>query len=502
MPADDRPSSSADRLRRERWIAAALVAGLVLWRSAIFVFWPHSHFDSDQAVTGLMARHLSHLRAFPVFWYGQSYMLAVEAWLAAPLFRIFGGSVATLKLPLLGINLAIALLLIRTLERDVGLRPAAAALASLVFIVPAPITSALYLTANGGNVEPTLYMLLFWLARARPIWCGVILGVGFLNREFTIYGAVALLILDGVHRRLFTRDGLRRFGLTFGIAAAIWMLAQLAKQFSSAAGPGTSVADLGGPPNNLVQVLERLCTNPATIAAGLRKLFTIHWPQLFGLDVLKLSDFGIESGEWQGVRATGFLLAALAAIALIRVTVRLARDRGWRREYEFCAYLITVAGLSLAGYVFGRCGELDLYTMRYELLSVLGAVGLFAWYLRVETSAAVRTLWTVLLLAVVSIAAAAHVRLWREYLTSPPVTPKQRLIEQLEARRIHYGYADFWVAYYVTFMTNERVTLAATDAVRIRTYNRIVDAHRAVAVRVSRTPCGEQVTPAFWICAP
>ena len=158
--------------------------------------------------------------------------------------------------------------------------------------------------------------------------------------------------------------------------------------------------------------------------------------------------------------------------------------------YEFQAWRFRARGLDL------------LYTMRYELLSVLGAVGLFAWYLRVETSAAVRTLWTVLLLAVVSIAAAAHVRLWREYLTSPPVTPKQRLIEQLEARRIHYGYADFWVAYYVTFMTNERVTLAATDAVRIRTYNRIVDAHRAVAVRVSRTPCGEQVTPAFWICAP
>ena len=109
MPADDQPSSSADRLRRERWIVTAIAAGLVLWRSAIFVFWPHSDFDSDQAVTGLMARHLSHLRAFPVFWYGQSYMLAVEAWLAAPLFRVFGASVATLKLPLVAINLAIAL---------------------------------------------------------------------------------------------------------------------------------------------------------------------------------------------------------------------------------------------------------------------------------------------------------------------------------------------------------------------------------------------------------
>ncbi|PYR78075.1 MAG: hypothetical protein DMF86_06830 [Acidobacteria bacterium] len=66
MPASDTRS-------RERWIVAALVVGLVLWRSAVFVFWPDGYFDSDQAVTGLMAKHLSHFRAFPVFWYGQSY---------------------------------------------------------------------------------------------------------------------------------------------------------------------------------------------------------------------------------------------------------------------------------------------------------------------------------------------------------------------------------------------------------------------------------------------
>ena len=87
-------------------------------------------------------------------------------------------------------------------------------------------------------------------------------------------------------------------------------------------------------------------------------------------------------------------------------------------------------------------------------------------------------------------------------MTGPPVPAKRLLIEQLEARGIHYGYADFWVAYYVTFMTRERVQLAATDAVHIRTYNRIVDAHRDEAERISRTRCadGIQITPAFWVC--
>ena len=106
--------------RHEWWISLALIVAVVLFRASIFVFWERSHFDSDQAITGLMAKHLAEGRAFPVFWYGQSHMLAVESWLAAPLFLAFGTSVAALKLPLLAMNVAIALLLLRGFVREVG----------------------------------------------------------------------------------------------------------------------------------------------------------------------------------------------------------------------------------------------------------------------------------------------------------------------------------------------------------------------------------------------
>ena len=61
-----------------------IVVLVILARSAIFVFWEQAHFDSDQAVYGLMAKHLSEGRAFPMFMYGSNYILAVESWLAAP----------------------------------------------------------------------------------------------------------------------------------------------------------------------------------------------------------------------------------------------------------------------------------------------------------------------------------------------------------------------------------------------------------------------------------
>jgi hypothetical protein len=49
----------ARSMTRERWLVAVGLVLLVLARSAVFVLWEHSDFDSDQAITGLMAKHLS-----------------------------------------------------------------------------------------------------------------------------------------------------------------------------------------------------------------------------------------------------------------------------------------------------------------------------------------------------------------------------------------------------------------------------------------------------------
>jgi len=81
---------------------------------------------------------------------------------------------------------------------------------------------------------------------------------------------------------------------------------------------------------------------------------------------------------------------------------------------------------------------------------------------------------------------------------------KQDLIRALDARQVRYAYADFWTSYYVSFMTRERIIVASDEAVKVRTYNRLVDDHRNEAIRISRRPCpgGEQLTPFFWGCTP
>jgi len=143
-------------LTRGARLASLTVLALVVFRSGVFVFWPQSHFDADSAITGLMATHLADGRAFPLFYYGQNYLLGVDAYLAAPLFAVLGPSVTALKVPLLVVNLVVACLLHRAFVRDMGLSPWLAVVPALFFVVPAPGTAARIIEANGGNPGPFL----------------------------------------------------------------------------------------------------------------------------------------------------------------------------------------------------------------------------------------------------------------------------------------------------------------------------------------------------------
>src|SRR5580765_2478117 len=110
-----------------RFIAAL---PLVLLRCVPFIVFEQIHFDSDQAVVRLMAKHLVEGRTFPIFFYGQAYMLGVQAWIAAPLFAIGGATVAMLRLPLLIVNVIVAIwLMARLMSRGIG--PGLAFLATL-----------------------------------------------------------------------------------------------------------------------------------------------------------------------------------------------------------------------------------------------------------------------------------------------------------------------------------------------------------------------------------
>jgi hypothetical protein len=485
-----------------RWIILAILLLVVLARSAVFVLAPDVYFDSDQAIVGLMAKHIAELRAFPVFLYGQTYMLGVEAWLAAPLFAVFGASAALLKLPLLAMNAVIAFLIFRTFEREMGLRPAEAALASLPFVLPSAGLTAVFMDSSGGSLEPFLYVLLIWITRHRPLVCGLVFGIGFLNREFAVYGLAALICLEAADRRLFTRAGAARLGRLLAVAAVVWLAVQGLKHLSSASGPGTTAADTFTRSNNLAELAARTCVSPAKAIAGAGKLFSIHWPAILGTGPYRLTAFSIESRVSQGLAWSSWLPALFVLLSIAGIIASRGANAAPHPPRRFAQYLVLCGLFSIAGYLVGRCGEVSFYAMRYELLSVLGLAGLAGWFLSARPPIALRAAWLTVFAAWLLLLAVPHARVAVESATDRPVPAKQALIAALDARGIRYGRADYWLAYYIDFMTDERMIFAAEAPQRILIYNTIVADHAGEAVRLSRRPCdgGILLIPGVYQC--
>src|SRR4029077_16344484 len=127
--------------KRELALLSVLTVVLVLLRSFVPAYYEGFFFDSDQAIVGLMARHLSRLQPFPLFYYGLNYMLGVESWIIAPFFWLGRSSVTLMRLPFVALNALVALWLVRAFATRLGLRPAFGFVAALPFIVPTPAAS-------------------------------------------------------------------------------------------------------------------------------------------------------------------------------------------------------------------------------------------------------------------------------------------------------------------------------------------------------------------------
>ncbi|MCY4633889.1 MAG: hypothetical protein OXG04_05155 [Acidobacteria bacterium] len=473
---------ASGRLAHERALVVSLAIAVVILRSSAFVFGRAPHFDSDQAIVGLMAKHLSEFRALPVFFYGQQYMLGVEAWLAAPLFHVFGPSVTALKLPILGIHLAVTVLLLVVLERELGIRPLLALVPTLFFLVPPVGTTSLMLQANGGNVEPFLYVLLLWTLRRRPLPFGVVLGVGFLNREFTAYGLGALLLLETGDGTLFRNRNLQGKAISLVSLAAVVQGVEVLRSVGNPFGPGTSAASFAMP-SNLEQLARRSCWMWSEVPGWLGSMLTSN-----------LSTLYTGGADWLWLLTGGAAIAAGIRV----VPALLSGGSVFRSRLQFPTYLLLVGLIAAAVPAVARCGAvLD----RYMLLALLGLVGVTAIYLKAERRSGLRAAFIGVILACTLFNAAAHSRYAFDYYSSPD--PRLALADHLVSNDVRFAVSDYWTAYYLTFLTDEQVIVASSDVVRIREYQEVVAEHGDEAVRIGLAPCrdGHEVSD-FHVCPP
>ncbi len=148
----------------ELWACLVLIGALTLRLLLAQGYWPLP--NSDEATMGLMAMHIQH-GEWPIFFYGQHYMGALEAYVAAPLFSVFGVSIFTLRLSLtllFMLFLVVMYLLVRTLyTRDFAL------FTLLLFSLGSNAVLSRELSVIGGYIETLLFaalsfLLATWLA--------------------------------------------------------------------------------------------------------------------------------------------------------------------------------------------------------------------------------------------------------------------------------------------------------------------------------------------------
>jgi hypothetical protein len=468
-------------------LAAIAIVAAVAFRSWFFLQYDESYFDSDQAIVGLMAKHLAEGRAKPLFFYGQEYMLAVEAWVMAPVFALLGPTVFALRLTLILLNVAGALVLWWLLMREVTLPPWMAALAAAPFAMAPFVTAAHLVEAQGGNVEPFLWVLVIWLLRARAVPLGIALGLAFLNREFTIYAVPALLTIQLAQARGRFLPLVRPWLLTLASFVLVLVTITALKPYADLLGPGSAgIRPDTAVTSNVSQLLGRIRIEPAALPFRFRAMLEEHLPQLFGVFGFRPSLINVGLFVHVGWPELLPLLALLAAALLLWLAVDVARHRSFAGT-AFPIYLGLIAIQSALVYPLTR--NPTMFTFRYGLLALLLPVSLGALSLQASRPVGLRAIGAMVLALLASAACLDHLTVIRSTGLEPPPPRLAPLVAHLEARGYTVARAGYWRAYALSFLAQERVRVASTDMQRIREYQLSADQAGPAALLIDPEPC-------------
>ncbi len=146
--------------RRHHLSKTDLALAVVMLATALLVRWPfiargETLLHSDEAIVGLMAQDIAEGRSLPLYFYGQRYMGALEAYAIAAVSPLFDDPIHALRFgPACFFALLVAvqyLMLTRWFGRRGGLMGALALLAA------APMLTQWSISARGGYIEIILW---------------------------------------------------------------------------------------------------------------------------------------------------------------------------------------------------------------------------------------------------------------------------------------------------------------------------------------------------------
>jgi hypothetical protein len=421
----------------------AAAAGIVLrvW----ILLGPLGKLESDEAVAGLIARHMLDGEVTALYWL-TPYGGTLEPAAAAAVFAVVGSSVLALKLTTLGVFVAAAFVMWRVGIRTVG--PAAALVGTALFWVFPPY-------------------LVWWTTKARGYY-----GMGVL------LGLVVLLLVLRLRERDSRRDA-AALGLALGLGwwttpgivmiavpALAWLLVRRRSAFTpvalALALPGLLVGIAPWVAWNARNGWLSLDVTPvageeSTFAERLEHLFVHVLPTWFGVRV----PFSL---EWVAGPLVGWVVVAAALGAFVFALVR--RPEGLEPLLVITAAFPLLYALSAYTYYFA---EPRYVVYVSPVLALLLGRGLAA------PPAAAAGIACACLLSTIGL-----VRMERDRLFQPdvaegrPAGGLEPVIELLEQKGERYVLANYWIAYRLSFESAERIVATSTGFVRYQPHDRLV----------------------------
>jgi 4-amino-4-deoxy-L-arabinose transferase-like glycosyltransferase len=433
-------------------VLAIIVAslGLKLW----FDLGPLGTTDSDEAVAGLMARHLLHGQV-ALFYWGQQYGGALEPILLAPTFRLFGASVFTLRLPSLVLGAMSTVFVWRIALRLYSRRQAIVAVATFALV---PLSLVWFSAREMFFYVPTVMLGLLGVLMALRVdeepwkwrwWAilGVATGIGWWLGPSIVYFALPAavwLVAKGHWRRW---RGVLVAGAALVIGALPWIVHNVRHSFPS--------FDASNFPHT-TSYYERF-----------RFFTTRGMPFLLGLRLPYV-------GDWIGP-------AWLATILAVAIIIGLAIGIVWAmRAWSIDGVLAISAPFLYAAFPMNG----DLVQGRY-LYFLTPIVALLVGRLCVKR-------WIMVLFAVVAaafgVAFLAKTSEMQAIMERPDTRPISAALDGLGYR---YVYAEYWIAYQMDFESDERITATSLGPVRYQPYDAEVRSNFAVFVFRTDKPWSE-----------
>ena len=437
----------AQKLTEKHWIGAIVIALVGLALKLALIASDAFPFNSDEAIVGLMARHILNGQ-WPAFFYGQAYMGSLDASLAALGFALLGEAVWVIRLLQALLYLA-TILTTAALGWSIYRNAWVAWVAAALLAVPS-VNVMLYTTVSlGGYGEALLIGNLLMLLALRvwrqgkgfALW-GFLAGIGFwafgLTLVFTIPTGYWVL-----RKAWNNKSKLAIAVAAFLLGALPWIMEAVRQGFgpflAELLGGAISGASSGGL-SSIFQHLVNLLLFGPTVVFGLRPpwsaeliavplapMVLIFWLLVlaYGATRLKVHDEA-RTGRWLlvGVMATlvaGFLLTPFGA------------DPSGRYFLPLAVPLALMAGELFTALLIPR--------VRRWAYVALGLVLIFNLWGSVQTASknppGITTQFD-------PIAQVDHSHL-------------PELIKFLEVEGESTGYTNYWVAYPLAFLSGERL---------------------------------------------